>query len=186
MEQALYRKYRSKTLDEIVGQEHITRTLRNAIDRDAVSHAYLLTGPHGVGKTSIARILAHEINQLPYESEQVHLDIIEIDAASNRRIDEIRDLRDKVHTAPARVDLPPTFERKHYVNQCRRHSLYRAHSSLHLRALQINVIYLQASRIHTFHVVCELLLQVRLLLLLRTLFFQWRYVHSTPFVYRHL
>lgn len=103
MGQALYRKYRSKTLDEIVGQEHITRTLRNAIDRNAVSHAYLLTGPHGVGKTSIARILAHEINQLPYESEQVHLDIIEIDAASNRRIDEIRDLRDKVHTAPARA-----------------------------------------------------------------------------------
>ncbi|MDZ7785702.1 MAG: DNA polymerase III subunit gamma/tau [Candidatus Saccharibacteria bacterium] len=100
MGQALYRRYRSKNLGEIVGQEHITRTLDNTIKRGAVGHAYLLTGPHGVGKTSIARILAHEINELPYETEQVHLDIIEIDAASNRRIDEIRDLRDKVHIAP--------------------------------------------------------------------------------------
>lgn len=100
MAQALYRRYRSKNLAEIVGQEHITRTLENAIARGAVSHAYLLTGPRGVGKTSIARILAHQINELPYESERAHLDIIEIDAASNRRIDEIRDLRDKVHSAP--------------------------------------------------------------------------------------
>jgi len=66
-----------------------------------ISHAYLFTGPRGVGKTSIARILAHEINSLPYEDGGTHLDIIEIDAASNRRIDEIRDLRDKVHVAPA-------------------------------------------------------------------------------------
>jgi DNA polymerase-3 subunit gamma/tau len=65
-----------------------------------VSHAYLFTGPRGVGKTSIARILAHEVNGLPYEDDRQHLDIIEIDAASNRRIDEIRDLRDKVHIAP--------------------------------------------------------------------------------------
>ena len=100
MGQALYRKYRSKNLEEIVGQEHITRTLTTALSRGAISHAYLLTGPRGVGKTSIARILAYQINDLPYESERVHLDIIEIDAASNRRIDEIRDLRDKVHNAP--------------------------------------------------------------------------------------
>ncbi len=97
--QALYRKYRSKTLDELVGQEHITTTLARAIKSGRISHAYLLTGPKGVGKTSVARILAHEINQLPY-TDEVHLDIIEIDAASNRRIDDIRDLRDKVHIAP--------------------------------------------------------------------------------------
>lgn len=100
MGQALYRKYRSKSLSEIVGQEHITATLSNALKAGRISHAYLLTGPRGVGKTSIARILAHEINGLPYNDE-THLDIIEIDAASNRRIDEIRDLRDRVSSAPA-------------------------------------------------------------------------------------
>lgn len=100
MGQALYRKYRSKKLSEIVGQEHITTTLARAIKTGKISHAYLFTGPRGVGKTSIARILAHEVNGLPYTDESVHLDIIEIDAASNRRIDEIRDLRDKVHIAP--------------------------------------------------------------------------------------
>jgi len=100
MGQALYRKYRSKSLDEIVGQEHITDTLSRAIKAGKISHAYLFTGPRGVGKTSIARILAHEVNGLDYTNESFHLDIIEIDAASNRRIDEIRDLRDKVHIAP--------------------------------------------------------------------------------------
>lgn len=100
MGQALYRKYRSKKLSEVVGQDHITRTLENALKTGKISHAYLFTGPRGVGKTSIARILAHEINQLPYTDESMHLDIIEIDAASNRRIDEIRDLREKVHIAP--------------------------------------------------------------------------------------
>lgn len=97
--QALYRKYRSKSLAEVVGQEHITQTLGSAIKNGRISHAYLFTGPRGVGKTSVARIVAHEINGLPYGDVQ-HLDIIEIDAASNRRIDDIRDLRDKVHIAP--------------------------------------------------------------------------------------
>lgn len=102
MGQALYRKYRSRSLEEIVGQEHITTTLKNAITTGKISHAYLFTGPHGVGKTSIARILAHEINGLDYDDLAAsHLDIIEIDAASNRRIDEIRDLRDKVYVAPS-------------------------------------------------------------------------------------
>jgi len=100
MGKALYRTYRSKKLSEIVGQEHITTALSNALKSGAISHAYLFTGPRGVGKTSIARILAHEINGLPYDDDATHLDIIEIDAASNRRIDEIRDLRDKVHIAP--------------------------------------------------------------------------------------
>ncbi len=100
MGKALYREYRPKKLSEVVGQEHVTTTLGNALKQGRISHAYLLTGPRGVGKTSIARILAHEINGLPYEDE-AHLDIIEIDAASNRRIDEIRDLRDKVNTAPS-------------------------------------------------------------------------------------
>lgn len=101
MGQALYRKYRSRSLDEIIGQEHITRTLKQALKQGRISHAYLFTGPRGVGKTSVARILAHAINDLPYKGDDSHLDIIEIDAASNRRIDEIRELRDKVYVAPA-------------------------------------------------------------------------------------
>lgn len=100
MGKALYRTYRSKNLAEIVGQEHITIALKRALESGKLAHAYLFTGPRGVGKTSIARILAHEINSIPYQEETMHLDIIEIDAASNRRIDEIRDLRDKVHIAP--------------------------------------------------------------------------------------
>lgn len=101
MGQALYRKYRSKSFGDVVGQDHITKTLKNAMASGRISHAYLFTGPRGVGKTSVARILAHEVNNLPYTDEAIHLDIIEIDAASNRRIDEIRDLRDKVSIAPA-------------------------------------------------------------------------------------
>jgi len=101
MGQALYRTYRSKKLSEVVGQEHITTALDHALKNGTISHAYLFTGPRGVGKTSVARILAHEINNLPYNEDRQHLDIIEIDAASNRRIDEIRDLRDKVHIAPS-------------------------------------------------------------------------------------
>lgn len=100
MGEALYRKYRSKRLSEIVGQEHITTALQNALENNRIGHAYLFTGPRGVGKTSIARILAHEVNQLPYDEATSHLDIIEIDAASNRRIDEIRTLRERVHNAP--------------------------------------------------------------------------------------
>ena len=97
---ALYRKYRSRSLEEVIGQEQITKTLSNAIKQGKISHAYLFTGPRGTGKTSVARILAHEINDIPYTDDSISLDIIEIDAASNRRIDDIRDLRDKVHIAP--------------------------------------------------------------------------------------
>lgn len=74
--------------------------LRRALASGRVAHAYLFTGPRGVGKTSIARILAHEINKLPYSEESHHLDIIEIDAASNNGVEDIRDLRDKVQIAP--------------------------------------------------------------------------------------
>ncbi len=100
MSTALYRKYRSKSLDEIVGQSHITDILRRAIKAGRISHAYLLTGPRGVGKTSVARILAHEINDLPYSDDTTHLDIIEIDAASNNGVEDVRDLREKVQIAP--------------------------------------------------------------------------------------
>ena len=97
---SLYRKYRSRSLDEVVGQEHITALLARAISQGHISHAYLMTGPHGVGKTSIARILAHEINSLEYTGESSHLDIIEIDAASNNGVEDVRDLRERVHVAP--------------------------------------------------------------------------------------
>lgn len=99
MGKALYRTYRSRSFDEVVGQAHVTDLLAHAIKNGKISHAYLLTGPRGVGKTSVARIIAHAVNDLEY-SEDPHLDIIEIDAASNRRIDDIRDLRDKVHISP--------------------------------------------------------------------------------------
>lgn len=100
MGKALYRQFRPSSFDEVIGQEHITKTLKNSIANKAIGHAYLLTGPRGVGKTSIARILAYEVNQVPYDDTGSYLDIIEIDAASNRRIDEVRDLREKVHIAP--------------------------------------------------------------------------------------
>ncbi len=102
MGEALYRKYRPKSLSDVVGQPHITQTLENALRDGRISHAYLFTGPRGVGKTSVARILAHEVNGFEYADSSGSLDIIEIDAASNRRIDEIRELRDKVHTAPVK------------------------------------------------------------------------------------
>lgn len=100
MGKALYRAYRPKKLDEVVGQEHITDTLARALEQGSISHAYLLTGPRGVGKTSIARIMAYEFNGIPYDEDATHLDIIEIDAASNRRIDEIRELKERVNVSP--------------------------------------------------------------------------------------
>ncbi len=100
MSQALYRKYRSRSLDEVLGQDHVTNILRRALEQGKIAHAYLLTGPRGVGKTSVARILAHEINQLPYDENASHLDIIEIDAASNNGVDDIRALREKAQVAP--------------------------------------------------------------------------------------
>lgn len=100
MSQALYRKYRSRTLDEVLGQDHVTGILARALKKDKISHAYLLTGPRGTGKTSVARILAHEINKLPYKDDSSHIDIIEIDAASNNGVDDIRALREKSQVVP--------------------------------------------------------------------------------------
>lgn len=114
-ELALYRKYRSQTFETVVGQVHIVTTLTNALKHGRVSHAYLLTGPRGVGKTSVARLLARAVNcsaqnvSMPCNTCEIclipltsNMDIIEIDAASNRKIDEIRDLRDKINLSPAR------------------------------------------------------------------------------------
>jgi len=89
----LYRKYRPQNWDEVIGQEHVVRTLTNALKLDRVSHAYLFSGPRGTGKTTIARLLAKSVGC-------VGLDLIEIDAASNRGIDEIRQLRDGIKFAP--------------------------------------------------------------------------------------
>ncbi len=103
MSLVLYRKYRPKDLDEIVAQEPIIKTLRAALDKGLIGHALLLTGPRGVGKTSLARILAHRLNEVDYNLGETPLDIIEIDAASSGRIDEVRDLREKIKLMPLKL-----------------------------------------------------------------------------------
>jgi DNA polymerase-3 subunit gamma/tau len=111
----LARKWRPQTFSEVVGQEHITETLKKAFEKDRVAHAYLFAGPRGCGKTTTARLLAKIINcEKPNGAEPCnacssceaitagrHLDVIEIDGASNRGIDEIRDLREKISYAPS-------------------------------------------------------------------------------------
>jgi DNA polymerase-3 subunit gamma/tau len=112
--QVFYRKWRPQNLTEVVGQQHITQTLRNAVETGRIAHAYLFCGPRGTGKTSTGRILAKAVNCLkPVKGEPCNeceicravnegsaLDIIEIDAASNRGIDEIRELKERVNFSP--------------------------------------------------------------------------------------
>ncbi len=121
MRRSLYREYRPQTFDELVGQAHVARTLKNAVETGTVAHAYVFAGPRGTGKTSTARILAKALNctgtpdaprtqptahpcgiceQCRAIAESMSLDVIEMDAASNRSIDDIRDLRDRVAYAP--------------------------------------------------------------------------------------
>lgn len=99
MFQALYRKYRPKTFEDIVGQKHIVSVLKNAVEKKQVSHAYLFYGPRGTGKTSIAKIFANVINENEiYQKDSV--DILEIDAASNNGVDEIRDIKEAIKFLP--------------------------------------------------------------------------------------
>ena len=97
---SLYRRYRPLRLEDVVGQEQVINPLIKSLDAGKFSHAYLFVGPRGCGKTSVARILAHKINDFDYTIEDDYVDIIEIDGASNRGIDNIRELREKVLIAP--------------------------------------------------------------------------------------
>src|SRR5206468_11509722 len=111
---SLYRRHRPRTFDQVVGQEHIVRTLRNAIELDKVHHAYLFVGSRGTGKTSMAKLLACALNaeggaRVDFDREAqgaraimngTSLDVVEMDAVSNNSVDDIRELRENVALAP--------------------------------------------------------------------------------------
>ena len=88
-------KWRPEQFSQVVGQDHISQALSNAIKLERVAHAFTFSGPRGVGKTTTARILAKELNQVSNINDSI--DIIEMDAASNRGIDEVRDLKEKIN-----------------------------------------------------------------------------------------
>lgn len=116
MTQALYRKWRPRKWEEVISQEHVVKTLRNAIQSGKVGHAYLFSGPRGTGKTTTARLLAKAVNCLSPDAanrpcdecanciavnDSRFMDLIEIDAASNTSVDDVRDLRDKINFSPS-------------------------------------------------------------------------------------
>ena len=114
--QVFARKYRPQTFDDLVGQQHVTRTLKNAVEQNRLAHAYLFVGPRGIGKTSTARILAKALNCIHGPTvtpcgvcdscKEItggnSLDVLEIDGASNNGVEQVRELRDNVRYAPVK------------------------------------------------------------------------------------